>query len=519
MTALYDGWSVGIDNSLLILGPPGCGKTHRLIREIKTALANGTHPSRIGVISFTRKAIEEMVSRACAEFNLTPKDFPHMRTSHSFGFNGLGLQKQDVLSTEDYADLGSKIGLTFEGDDKTSIDDGVSMPTIGGSGSQYLQLEHRARYRMVTLEQEFNKEGNRDLFYPKLVQLHEQMNEYKSVMGKYDFVDMIEKYIDIGDPPGLDYLFIDEAQDFTPLQWEMAKKIAERADKVIIAGDDDQAVHRWTGVEVDLFIQSSNQVERLTQSYRIPRSVHRLANTVSRRITGRLEKEFQPREEEGLVDYVYHLEDIPVNEGSWTVMARTNYQVRELAKWFRASGFKFSMKGYASISEKLVGNILAWEDLCQDKTIGLQRLRQLYTGLPKQGEDAALRRGATKLLDAIHPEAEVGMQQLQSDYGLLKGAEISAYNVLRVSVSERNYIDAIQRRGEDLLSPPRIKLSTFHAMKGGEDDNCIVYTASTKACVGSRYQEDEHRAFYVGVTRARHTLYILQTDNKYRYTL
>ena len=132
MTALYDGWSVGIDNSLLILGPPGCGKTYRLIQEIKTALANGTHPSRIGVISFTRKAIEEMVSRACAEFGLTPKDFPNMRTSHSFGFNGLGLQKQDVLSTEDYADLGDKIGLTFEGDDRTSIDDGVSMPTIGG---------------------------------------------------------------------------------------------------------------------------------------------------------------------------------------------------------------------------------------------------------------------------------------------------------------------------------------------------------------------------------------------------
>jgi superfamily I DNA/RNA helicase len=86
-----------IDNSLLILGPPGCGKTYRLIQEIKSALDSGVHPSRIGVISFTRKAIEEMVSRACAEFNLTPKDFPYMRTSHSFGFNGLGLQRMLLL--------------------------------------------------------------------------------------------------------------------------------------------------------------------------------------------------------------------------------------------------------------------------------------------------------------------------------------------------------------------------------------------------------------------------------------
>jgi len=79
-----------IPNSKLILGPPGCGKTYRLIQEIKKALEEGTHPSRIGVISFTRKAIEEMVTRSCAEFSLEPSDFPFMRTSHSFGYNGLG---------------------------------------------------------------------------------------------------------------------------------------------------------------------------------------------------------------------------------------------------------------------------------------------------------------------------------------------------------------------------------------------------------------------------------------------
>jgi len=83
-----------IPNSKLILGPPGCGKTYRLIQEIKAALELGTHPSRIGVISFTRKAIEEMVTRSCAEFSLEPSDFPFMRTSHSFGYNGLGCSRK-----------------------------------------------------------------------------------------------------------------------------------------------------------------------------------------------------------------------------------------------------------------------------------------------------------------------------------------------------------------------------------------------------------------------------------------
>ncbi len=508
-----------IPNSKLILGPPGCGKTYRLIQEIKAALELGTHPSRIGVISFTRKAIEEMVTRSCAEFSLEPSDFPFMRTSHSFGYNGLGLQSQDVMQMADYKVIGEAVGLNFEGEDKTSIDDGITLPTIGGSGAQYLQMIIRSRYRMISLNKEFNQTANRDLHSFKLTQVAKQIDEYKRTLNKYDFVDMIEKYIEIGEPPHLDYLFIDEAQDFTPLQWKMAEKLAEFSDKTIIAGDDDQAVHRWTGVDVKLFIDSSTDVEVLTQSYRIPHDVHRLARGIVQRIKDRASKTFLPREETGEVEYVQHMDSIPFTEGSWTVMARTNTYVRELAKWFSNTGFKYSVKGRPSISEKLVENIMAWDELCQDKKLGVDRIKKLYSGLPKQGKDAVVKRGATKLLDALAPDAEVGMDTLMADYGLLRGANYAAYDVLKVSESMRRYIAAIERRGEDLLSPPRIKISTFHAMKGGEDDNCVVYTASTKACVESKHQDDEHRAFYVGVTRARHRLYILQSDNKYRYTI
>ena len=149
-----------IPNSKLILGPPGCGKTHRLIQEIKNALQAGTHPSRIGVISFTRKAIEEMIARSCAEFDLEAKDFPYMKTSHAFGFHGLGLKTTDIMGPEDYNNIGREIGLTFEGKDFTSVDGGITLPTIGGSGARYLQLDSRARLRMIDIEQEYNEEAD-----------------------------------------------------------------------------------------------------------------------------------------------------------------------------------------------------------------------------------------------------------------------------------------------------------------------------------------------------------------------
>ena len=46
---------------------------------------------------------------------------------------------------------------------------------------------------------------------------------------------------------------VDEAQDLTPLQWDMVVKIASAVDRVYIAGDDDQAIYEWNGADVNLF--------------------------------------------------------------------------------------------------------------------------------------------------------------------------------------------------------------------------------------------------------------------------
>ena len=508
-----------IPNATLILGPPGCGKTYDLIERIKAALREGTHPSRIAVISFTRKAIEEMVTRACAELNMDPKQFPHIRTSHATGYHALGLQSQDVMSKADYSEVGKLVALVFEGKVDTALTDGLATVSLKGTGADYLNVIDRARNRLVSLDQEYNEAGNRDLFFPKLVQLSEQLAEYKSTKGKFDFVDMIEQYVAVSEPPNLDYLFVDEAQDFTPLQWQMVRKMAEKSTHVLIAGDDDQAIHRWTGVDVKDFIQSAEKVVRLTQSYRIPKSVHRLATRISAQIQGRIEKEFASRDVEGSVQYVNHLDQIDFDQGSWTVMARINSYALSLAEWFQKQGYKYEIKGRPSIPEALANNLSTWEDLSENHSVAVWRVKKLYDALPKQGKNAAVRRGAKQQLEVLPDDGIIGYDELVRDFGLLVSIDIDPYDLLRVSDDMRRYINAIQRRGESLTSAPRIKVSTFHAMKGGEDDNCVVYTGSTHACVNSDYPDDEHRAFYVGVTRAKRNLYILQSDKKYRYEL
>ena len=508
-----------IPNATLILGPPGCGKTYALIQRVEEKLAQGVHPSRIGVVSFTTKAIREAMDRACAKFNLTPRDFPHWKTLHATGYHALGLQTTDVMGRQDYKRLGDLLAVDFSAMSSVSVDDGLPIPSFGGWGAKYLNLIMRSTYRQSSLEWEFNYEEDYNLHYPKLVQIKEQLSEYKAKMNKYDFSDMIKIYVETIEPPYLDLLIVDEAQDLMPLQWRMAEKMAKNATEVVLAGDDDQAIHRWATADVREFIGSTTHVEVLSQSYRLPRVVWELAMRISKRIPGRLEKEFKPRDAEGSLTYVWRVEQLPLETGSWTIMARTNSYVDDIADTLRSLGYYYSRKGVASINPNAMEVMATWNDLVEGRGIGLGRAKKFYENVPKTGEDAVVKRGSSKLLEAADPEELLTYEALVARYGLLAPMDMDPMDVARLSEEERRYIRALKRRGEDLTKDPRIKISTIHAMKGGQDDNVAVYTGSTKSCMEGKYPEDEHRVFYVAITRTKDNLYVIESDSKYRYDL
>jgi superfamily I DNA/RNA helicase len=503
----------------LLFGPPGCGKTYTLINRVGEALRAGVHPSRIVLVSFTRKAIQEAVRRACDAFRLTPKDFPYAKTMHALAFHGLGMTRSNILSDTDWHALGSVLGISFDGTDTVDPDTGILLPTAGSFGSQYVQLIDRSRYRGVSLLQEFREADDYNLSYAKLEQVRKTLEAYKLTHNKVDFVDLIERYPSQAEIPQSDLLIVDEAQDLTPLQWDMVEALAQRAQEAVFAGDDDQAIHAWTGVEVQRFLSAAEDREVLSQSYRMPRSVFDLSQRIVRRISRREPKIFQPTSHQGSVHYHLTLDTIPFHEGSWTVMARTNGYVHALKDWFEEAGYLYSVKGSPSLKRKLADAILAWRHLQKGGALHVSAVKNLYENLYKQGEKAAVRRGASTLLESADPTKPYSYEDLVSGFGLTAPKDRDAMDTVRVTSTERQYIAALERRGEDIGADPRIKLSTFHAMKGGEDDNCVVYIASTKACVNAPNQDDEHRAFYVGVSRARINLHILDTDKRYKYDL
>jgi DNA helicase-2/ATP-dependent DNA helicase PcrA len=82
---------------------------------------------------------------------------------------------------------------------------------------------------------------------------------------------------------------------------------------------------------------------------------------------------------------------------------------------------------------------------------------------------------------------------------------------------DREYVRALRRNGESLSEEGRVVISTIHGIKGEEADNVLMLTdVSDKVNRASQVDPDaELRVQYVGVTRARESLVLVQPKSQY----
>lgn len=503
------------ENTTLICGCPGAGKTTRLLSLVEEELARGTRPERIGYVTFGRAAIAEAVGRATGKFReLKKSDFPHFSTLHAAAFRALGLSSEEVLGSEALGELSTLTGVPITGR-KAAIGESTVADRRMALGDRLLSLIDLARVRGVSLREQYER-ADVDCDWVEVQSFASSLERFKRARGLVDFSDMLSRFASGEAGPRLDVLFIDEAQDLSALQWQAARSLAATADRVYVAGDDDQAIYGFAGAAVDEYLALDGTVEVLDQSYRCPRSVQQLAAGLLGRLSHRREKSWSPRGSEGVLEWHAGIRDLDFTSGEWLILARNRYLLHPITKWLDQEGLLYEVDGVSSADHDVVSAILSWEALRRGERVPASAVTAIY-GLMQAGR--GYRRGSKAVLESQGGDTMLDLLDLSSNFGLLR-QDIWHESLDRVSWQTRQYLIAALRRGEH-LTKPRISVSTIHAAKGREAQKVALLT-DMSATTYRNWQaspDDETRVFYVGVTRAREELHLLEPQSKYHFDL
>lgn len=476
-------------NVKVLLSQAGSGKTRRLIEEVSKEL-EVRRPEELAFVTFTRKGAEEGLRRVCSKLMLEPEDLPYFRTLHSLTFHALNLKANQMFGRLDQRKFNKECGYNVN---RCEVSTGKVSPT---KDTMYLDFYDLERSGALTSKQ--LAEADIELgYYRQLVQNYE---EYKSQQCLVDFFDCLIKYVREGDSLPVKVVMIDEAQDITVLQWKVIDKAFSRAEKIIIAGDENQSIYAYSGARPDYLIDMAKKfpVEHLSVSYRIPQSVYRLAKAITNFIGDKTNKPFNPRLEnkEGSILQLNNIERLKnfidsdnihddKTNTAWYILARNNCfldvpkQMLEdnLIPYWTSDGFfmageimkrlkdyeGFRMEGYKDPKKR--------EDF--QRKFGIEDFRQPFT-------ETNLFTEGRKWVYASYIEK----------YGLNKLEEMCRWN-------------------------PQVLVSTIHHVKGGEAKNVAVMLDATRKTKGNVFNDvdEELRILYVAVTRSKENLFLIDSQN------
>lgn len=463
--------------------------TRRLIEEVSKELET-RRPEELAFVTFTRKGAEEGLRRVCSKLMFEPEDLPYFRTLHSLTFHALNLKGTQMFGRLDQRKFNKEFGYNVN---RCEVDTGKVAPT---RDSLYLDFYDMERSGALTSKQLAEADIEK-AYYNQIVRNYEA---YKAREGKVDFFDCLIKYVENGEALPVKVAMIDEAQDITALQWKVIDKAFRKAEKIIIAGDDKQSIYAYSGARPDFLIQLSKQfpVEHLSKSYRIPYSVYKLSVAITNFIGEKTEQKAEPRMEngEGMIMQLNELERIlnfldesciknDPDKTAWYILARNNCFLEEpkkvleeaLIPYWTAEGFfmggeimkrlkdyeNFKMEGYRDPKKK--------EDF--QRKFGIEDFTQPFT-------ETNLFTEGRKWVYASYIEK----------YGLKKLEEMCKWN-------------------------PQVLVSTIHHVKGGECQNCAIMLDTTRKTKGNVFEniDEELRILYVGVTRAKENLFLIDSKN------
>jgi ATP-dependent DNA helicase UvrD/PcrA len=282
-----------LDGPVLVIAGAGSGKTRTLVYRVARLVESRVNPGQILLLTFTRKAAEEMLRRASVLLGAscdqvaggTFHSFANLvlrRTARQVGFTP-SFTILDRGDAEDVVNLlRSRAGLDRKDrrfPRKSAIVEILSMavnrarPVADVIGESYSHLAEHGE---------------------DIIRLGEQYARYKREKNLVDYDDLLVLLRDLlVEHPDVAqrlsrtyrYVMVDEYQDTNPLQAAIVRGIALTHDNVMAVGDDSQSIYSFRGASFRNIMDfpklfPATRLIKLEENYRSTQPILDLANAI-----------------------------------------------------------------------------------------------------------------------------------------------------------------------------------------------------------------------------------------------
>lgn len=458
--------------TIKVIGNPGTGKTKYLVDHTVSLIQSGVLAEEIAYLTFTRKAAQEAKDRLVALTGSDPGQFKYVRTLHSLAFQTRGISKEQMISDADMQALLSVAGVHDELE-----------------GKQIMQMHSFARIAGIKMMEAWERmQGTIPVQWTKLLVYNKVYAQFKEQMGLYDFYDLLETYLDDPVVPRLHTVIVDEAQDLSPIQWSIIKVLSEKAQVLMLAGDPHQSIYEWCGADSNILTSLPGEECILPKSNRIPQPVQAVSQRVLAKYADINRYPYEPASHPGRVQFLenLHYAALDLTKGSWMFLARNEVFLTTARGFLHQMAYPFESRGSAwthRTDQKLLRHIEWYDQWLRTGDITPGKLEKLKKYCSRPEYCAAMNLPWQHAFDAL-------------------------------PLKDRQFYAAC-RENENI----NIVLSTIHGSKGCEADNVVIFGDYTTA-VENQFKvnpDQEYACLYVGVTRAKQNLILVQQERQLGY--
>ena len=313
---------ISLEGPLLVIAGAGSGKTRTLVYRVARFIESGLPPEKILLLTFTRKAAQEMLNRVGLLLG-TACDRVSGGTFHSFA--------NTVLRRH-----GKSIGLdpAFTILDRTDAEDIIQhLRSIRGFG------EREKRFpRKKTLADMFSASVNKAIDLEEIVlsnyahfsdhlqdiqELEKGYTEYKQERFLVDYDDLLLKLHELleSQEKVRDHLsetyraiMVDEYQDTNKIQARVARLLCSNHDNIMVVGDDAQSIYSFRGANFKNIMDfpkefPDTKILMLEENYRSTQPILNLTNAIIDHAREKYPKRLFTRIEDGRLPSVVQAEN------------------------------------------------------------------------------------------------------------------------------------------------------------------------------------------------------------------